>query len=336
MLPLLEIQDLEIRFDTPEGQVVAADRISFQIEAGQTVGLVGESGSGKTQTVLAIMGLLAKNGQAEGRINFLGQDLLTLSPRDLNRVRGVDISMIFQDPMTALNPYLKISRQMTEVLIEHQGMSSMAARQQSLDLLDQVGIPDAKNRIDLYPHEFSGGMRQRVMIAIALLCEPKLLIADEPTTALDVTVQAQILDLLHRLRKEREMAILLITHDLGVVAGLVDQILVMYGGRIVEEGPVLPTFETPQHPYTEGLLQSSPRLDQARTSELVSIPGQPPNLQALPEGCAFKDRCPNRFERCDDKMPELRRTGSDRAVACHLTATGGRVTCQQQVPEELD
>ncbi len=319
MPPLLQIQDLEISFDTPEGQVIAADRISFQIGAGQTVGLVGESGSGKTQAVLAIMGLLAKNGRAKGRIDFLGQNLLMLPPRDLNRIRGVDVSMIFQDPMTALNPYLKISRQMTEVLIEHQGMSSQAARKRSLELLDQVGIPDARNRIDRYPHEFSGGMRQRVMIAIALLCEPKLLIADEPTTALDVTVQAQILDLLHHLRKEREMAILLITHDLGVVAGLADEILVMYGGRIVEEGPVLPMFETPHHPYTKGLLQSSPRLDQERSSELVSIPGQPPNLQALPMGCAFRDRCSRHFERCAAEIPELQKIASDRRAACHLS-----------------
>jgi oligopeptide transport system ATP-binding protein len=318
MPALLDVQDLLIRFDTPEGEVVAADRIGFRIERSEAVGLVGESGSGKTQAVLAIMGLLAKNGHASGRIGFNGQNLLTLSPRDLNRVRGVDISMVFQDPMTALNPYLKISRQMTEVLIEHQGMGASAARRQCIELLDQVGIPDAGSRIDLYPHEFSGGMRQRVMIATALLCEPKLLIADEPTTALDVTIQAQILDLLLRLRREREMAILLITHDLGLVAGLVDRVMVMYGGRIVEEGPVLPIFETPAHPYTKGLLQSSPRLDQARASELAAIPGHPPNLQHLPQGCAFAPRCPHRCERCVTEVPALRTTASKRAKACHL------------------
>jgi oligopeptide transport system ATP-binding protein len=315
---LLDIQDLTIRFDTPEGEVIAADRIGFRIGAGDTVGLVGESGSGKTQAVLAIMGLLAKNGRAEGKIDFNGQNLLLMSPRDLNRVRGVDIAMIFQDPMTALNPYLKISRQMTEVLIEHQGMSGTASRKKSIDLLDQVGIPDARNRIDLYPHEFSGGMRQRVMIATALLCEPKLLIADEPTTALDVTVQAQILDLLHRLRQERDMAILLITHDLGVVAGLVDRVLVMYGGRIVEEGPVLPIFESPAHPYTKGLLHSSPRLDRARSSALATIPGQPPNLQHLPKGCAFAPRCPHCCEQCVVEVPALREIAPDRTKACHL------------------
>lgn len=318
MTSLLEIEDLTIRFDTPEGEVFAADHINFQINAGETVGLVGESGSGKSQMVLAIMGLLAKNGRAGGKIWLDGQDLLMMSPYDLNRVRGVDISMIFQDPMTALNPYLTIVRQMTEVLIEHQGMDGAAARSRSVALLDQVGIPEAKSRIDLYPHEFSGGMRQRVMIAIALLCEPKLLIADEPTTALDVTVQAQILDLLDQLRKDRDMAILLITHDLGLVAGLADRIMVMYGGRIVEEGPTLTIFEDPAHPYTRRLLQSSPRLDQSRLAELVTIPGQPPNLQALPNGCAFQDRCHLRFERCFNKVPDLRRLAHGRALACHL------------------
>ena len=318
MPPLLEMDDLTIRFDTPEGEVVAADHIGFQIETGETVGLVGESGSGKSQTVLAIMGLLAKNGQAQGKIRFEGRNLLALSPRDLNQIRGVDISMIFQDPMTALNPYLSIERQMTEVLIEHRGMDRRPARLKSLELLDQAGIPDAKNRIDLYPHEFSGGMRQRVMIAIALLCEPKLLIADEPTTALDVTVQAQILDLLQDLQKERQMAILLITHDLGLVAGLADRVMVMYGGRIVEKGPLVPIFENPVHPYTKGLLHASPRLDQARSANLITIPGQPPNLQALPKGCAFQDRCPLRIDRCDRDQPDLRNIQPNRAVACHL------------------
>ena len=315
---LLEIDDLTIRFDTPEGEVVAANHIGFQIKTGETVGLVGESGSGKSQTVLAIMGLLAKNGQAQGKIRFEGRNLLALSPGDLNQIRGVDISMIFQDPMTALNPYLTIERQMTEVLIEHRGMDRRSARLQSLELLDQASIPDAKNRIDLYPHEFSGGMRQRVMIAIALLCEPKLLIADEPTTALDVTVQAQILDLLQDLQKERQMAILLITHDLGLVAGLADRVMVMYGGQIVEKGPLVPIFENPVHPYTKGLLHASPRLDRARSTTLVTIPGQPPNLQALPKGCAFQDRCPHRIDRCHIDQPDLHDILPDRAVACHL------------------
>ncbi len=320
MSPLLDVEDLTIRFATPDGEVVAGDCIGFRIDVGETVGLVGESGSGKSQAVLAIMGLLAKNGRAEGAIRFAGRDLLTLSAKELNKVRGVDIAMIFQDPMTALNPYLKISRQMTEVLIEHRGVDAASARRTSLDLLDQVGIPDPKSRIDLYPHEFSGGMRQRVMIAMALLCEPRLLIADEPTTALDVTVQAQILELLQQLRREREMAILLITHDLGVIAGLAERVLVMYGGRIVEQGPVDPIFAAPAHPYTRGLLRSSPRLDELRAERLATIPGQPPDLQALPAGCAFAPRCAEAFDRCTRERPALRPIGRDglRAKACHL------------------
>ncbi len=317
MSALLDVEDLTIRFASPDGEVTAADRIGFTVDAGETVGLVGESGSGKSQTVLALMGLLAKNGRAEGRVRFGQKDLLTLSAPDLNRVRGVDIAMIFQDPMTALNPYLKISRQMTEVLIEHKGADAASARKKSIELLDLVGIPDARGRIDLYPHEFSGGMRQRVMIAIALLCEPKLLIADEPTTALDVTVQAQILELLQALREERDMAILLITHDLGVIAGLADRVLVMYGGRIVEEGPVDPVFSNPAHPYTKGLLRSSPRLDETRAEALATIPGQPPNLQALPDGCTFAPRCPRRFDRCSE-VPNLDLIGTGRRKACHL------------------
>jgi oligopeptide transport system ATP-binding protein len=220
--------------------------------------------------------------------------------------------------MTSLNPYLRISRQMTEVLVEHQGMSERAARARSIALLEQVGIPVAARRIDLYPHEFSGGMRQRVMIAMALLCQPDLLIADEPTTALDVTVQAQILELLQHLQRELGMAIVLITHDLGVVAGLCDRVLVMYGGRIVEEGPVDALFEQPQHPYTQGLLRSVPRLDEASAAALRTIPGQPPNLQALPHGCSFNDRCPFAFERCLAERPLLRRFAPARLKACHL------------------
>ncbi|MDH3659656.1 MAG: ATP-binding cassette domain-containing protein [Alphaproteobacteria bacterium] len=318
MNALLDVVDLTIRFSTPDGEVTAGDRIAFHIDAGQTVGLVGESGSGKSQAVLALMGLLAKNGRAEGSVRFQGKDLLTLSASDMNKIRGVDIAMIFQDPMTALNPYLTISRQMTEVLIEHQGADAASAKKKSVELLDLVGIPGAAGRIDLYPHEFSGGMRQRVMIAMALLCEPKLLIADEPTTALDVTVQAQILELLQSIREERDMAILLITHDLGVIAGLADRVLVMYGGRIVEEGPVGPVFLEPAHPYTKGLLRSSPRLDEIRGDHLATIPGQPPNLQALPKGCAFAPRCERRFEPCEGEAPSLEAFEPGRARACHL------------------
>jgi oligopeptide transport system ATP-binding protein len=279
--------------------------------------VVGESGSGKTQLFLSIMGLLAKNGSCAGSARFRGQQLLGLPARQLNGIRGVRLAMIFQDPMTSLNPYLRISRQMTEVLVEHKGMSEQDARTRSIALLDQVGIPAAASRFDLYPHEFSGGMRQRVMIAIALLCEPELLIADEPTTALDVTVQAQILELLQQLKRELGMAIVLITHDLGVVAGLCERVTVMYAGRIVEEGPVDALFETPQHPYTLGLLCSTPHLEEG-CEALTVIPGQPPNLQALPPGCAFKDRCPFAFERCIEQRPPLLASAPGRLKACHL------------------
>src|SRR5919106_6532347 len=317
MPAVLEVGDLTTRFATPEGEVAAVSEVSFTIEAGESVGVVGESGSGKTQVFLSIMGLLARNGRCTGSARFCGKELLNLPPRELNRIRGVRLAMVFQDPMTSLNPYLRISRQMTEVLIEHKGMNEAAARAESLRLLDQVEIPAARSRFDLYPHEFSGGMRQRVMIAIALLCRPDLLIADEPTTALDVTVQAQILELLQALRREFGMAIVLITHDLGVVAGLCERVMVMYAGRIVEQGRIEPIFADPQHPYTVGLLGSMPRLDEATAAELRTISGQPPNLQALPDGCAFRDRCPFAFERCAER-PALLGFGPGRAKACHL------------------
>jgi oligopeptide transport system ATP-binding protein len=317
MTAVLEVADLTTRFATPEGEVAAVSEVSFRIEEGESVGVVGESGSGKTQAFLSIMGLLARNGSCTGTARFRGQELLNLSPRELNRIRGVRLAMIFQDPMTSLNPYLRISRQMTEVLVEHKGMSEADARAECLRLLDQVGIPAARRRFDLYPHEFSGGMRQRVMIATALLCQPDLLIADEPTTALDVTVQAQILELLQQLRREFGMAIVLITHDLGVVAGLCERVMVMYAGRIVEQGPIEPLFAAPQHPYTLGLLRSMPRLDERTAAELTTIPGQPPNLQALPAGCSFRDRCPFAFERCLER-PALLEFSHGRAKACHL------------------
>jgi oligopeptide transport system ATP-binding protein len=317
MPAVLEVDRLSVRFAMPEGEVAAVSDLSFAIEEGESVGVVGESGAGKTQAFLSIMGLLAWNGRCAGSARFRGVELLGLRAKELNRIRGVRLAMIFQDPMTSLNPYLRISRQMTEVLIEHRGMSEADARAASLRLLDQVGIPDARRRFDLYPHEFSGGMRQRVMIAIALLCQPDLLIADEPTTALDVTVQAQILELLQRLRRELGMAIVLITHDLGAVAGLCERVMVMYAGRIVEQGPIEAIFEDPRHPYTLGLLRSMPRLDEGRVAELTAIPGQPPNLQALPEGCAFRDRCRYAFERCLAR-PELLGFGERRAKACHL------------------
>jgi oligopeptide transport system ATP-binding protein len=317
MTGLLDVDQMTTRFATPEGEVAAVSDVSFTVEQGDSLGVVGESGSGKTQLFLGIMGLLAKNGACAGSARFDGQELLGLPAGQLNRIRGVRLAMIFQDPMTSLNPYLRISRQMTEVLVEHRGMSEQDARRRSIALLDQVGIPAAASRFDLYPHEFSGGMRQRVMIAIALLCEPELLIADEPTTALDVTIQAQILELLLQLKRDLGMAIVLITHDLGVVAGLCERVMVMYAGRIVEAGPVDAMFEAPQHPYTLGLLRSTPRLEE-QVEALTVIPGQPPNLQALPPGCAFNDRCPFAFEDCIERRPLLLDFAPGRSKACHL------------------
>jgi oligopeptide transport system ATP-binding protein len=318
MTAVLEVQDLTTRFATPDGEVLAADQVGFAIGEGESLGVVGESGSGKTQIFLSIMGLLAKNGRSTGLVQYRGRDILNLPPRRLNEIRGDEIAMIFQDPMTSLNPFLKISRQMTEVLREHKGMSEAEARQRGIAMLELVGIPEAARRFDMFPHEFSGGMRQRVMIAMALLCEPDLLIADEPTTALDVTVQAQILELLARLKRELGMAIALITHDLGVVAGLCERVMVMYAGRTVEVASAGDLFRSPQHPYTKGLLLSMPRLDETVSTELTTIPGQPPNLQALPRGCVFADRCPYVFERCRVERPLLRPYGPAHARACHL------------------
>ncbi len=320
MPAVLEIENLDVRFDTPEGEVSAASEVSLRIDAGESVGVVGESGSGKTQLFLAVMGLLARNGQATGQVMFNGDNILNKPARALNRIRGNRISMIFQDPMTSLNPYLKISLQMTELLVEHRGASEAEARVRSIEMLDRVGIPEADQRFDMYPHEFSGGMRQRAMIAMALLCGPELLIADEPTTALDVTIQAQILDLMAGLRRDIDTAVVMITHDLGVVAGLCDRVMVMYAGRVVETGAVRDIFHAPRHPYTQGLVHSMPRLDEAKAELLATIPGQPPNLQALPPGCAFQDRCTHAFDRCRVEVPPLQETAPGRAKACHLEA----------------
>jgi oligopeptide transport system ATP-binding protein len=321
MAAVLEVEGLTTRFAMPGGgEVVAADGVSFAIEEGRSLGIVGESGSGKTQIFLSIMGLLAKNGRSTGRVRFRGKDILGLASAQLNAVRGVSLSMIFQDPMTSLNPYLRISRQLTEVLVEHKGMTAAEARRHAIGMLELVGIPEAARRFDMYPHEFSGGMRQRVMIAMALLCQPALLIADEPTTALDVTVQAQILELLRRLQGELGMAIALVTHDLGVVAGLCDRVMVMYAGRVAETGSVDSIFAAPQHPYTRGLLGSMPRLDERIAQRLTAIGGQPPNLERLPRGCAFNDRCEHAFAACVAQRPELRTTGLGGQKACHLEA----------------
>ena len=318
MNAVLEVHNLSTRFATPDGEVLAADEVDFTIGPGESLGVVGESGSGKTQIFLSVMGLLAKNGRSTGSVRYQGQEILNLPAARLNQIRGDKVGMIFQDPMTSLNPFLKISRQMTEVLREHKGIGEAEARKQGIAMLDLVGIPEAARRFDMYPHEFSGGMRQRVMIAMTLLCQPDLLIADEPTTALDVTVQAQILELLRRLKRELGMAIALVTHDLGVVAGLCERVMVMYAGRVVEMAPAGQLFRDPQHPYTKGLLLSMPRLDETVATELATIPGQPPNLQALPKGCVFADRCGYAFDRCRVERPVLADCGPGHRKACHL------------------
>jgi oligopeptide transport system ATP-binding protein len=321
--PIFEVENLQVGFALEGGgQINALDGVSFAIAPGETVGIVGESGSGKTQLFMAAMGLLARNGHASGQVRFDGKEILGLPPAELNRLRGVRFAMVFQDPMTSLNPFLTVERQLTEVLETHRGFDAKQARQAAIRMLERVQIPEAERRIGMYPFEFSGGMRQRVMIAMALLCGPAFLIADEPTTALDVTIQAQILTLLAELRRDTGMALALITHDLGVVAGLCDRVLVMYAGRIVEEGSVHDLFRDPRHPYTAGLLASVPRADPAAGEEdeppLVAIPGQPPNLQHLPSGCVFRTRCRFAFERCAQEIPPLRSVGPGRAKACHL------------------
>jgi oligopeptide transport system ATP-binding protein len=302
-MTLLEVKDLDVGFDTPDGEVHAVNKLNFSIKPGDALAIVGESGSGKTQTVMALMGLLSDNGHVSGKALFKGGDLLQMSTAELNNHRGREIAMIFQDPMTSLNPYLRIEKQMIEVVRHHQGLKKAEARAHAVEMLRAVRIPDPERRIRQYPHEFSGGMRQRVMVAMGLLCEPDLLIADEPTAALDVTVQAQITKLMNALRHKSNTAIILITHDLGVVAGLCDRVLVMYAGEAVECGSVEQIYYDPKHPYTQGLLESVPRLDQPDDREMHAIPGNPPNLLSLPRGCKFRDRCPKAFEACKEKPP---------------------------------
>ncbi len=317
---LLSVDDLTVRFRTEDGEVTAVNGLSFDLERGQALGIVGESGSGKSQSMLALMGLLAANGRAGGRALFRGEDLLAMPTAALNRIRGDRMAMIFQDPMTSLNPYLTVERQMTEVLELHQGLSRAAARSRAIAALEAVRIPDAASRIRRYPHEFSGGMRQRIMIAMALMCEPDVLIADEPTTALDVTVQAQIIALLRDLQRDFGTAIILITHDLGVVAGLCDDVMVLYGGRIMERGSAESIFYRPTHPYTLGLLGAVPRLDH-EGERLVAIPGVPPNMARLPPGCPFTERCDFVQERCATERPPLVAAGDPAVLrACHVDA----------------
>ncbi|GAA5098304.1 oligopeptide ABC transporter ATP-binding protein OppD [Wohlfahrtiimonas larvae] len=313
---LLTVKDLSVQFKTPEGFVTAVNELNFSLNVGETLGIVGESGSGKSQTAFALMGLLAKNGQTSGSALLNDRELLGLKEKALNKIRAEEIAMIFQDPMTSLNPYMKVGEQLMEVLKYHKGLSKSEAFNESVRMLDAVKMPESRKRMGMYPHEFSGGMRQRVMIAMALLCQPKLLIADEPTTALDVTVQAQIMGLLNELKYEFNTAIIMITHDLGVVASVCDKVLVMYAGRTMEYGTVQDIFYRPTHPYTLGLLEAIPSLDDAK-EELHTIPGNPPNLLHLPKGCPFVPRCEFSIETCLSKPPKLDYFGEYQLRACY-------------------
>jgi len=322
---LLDIQGLETQFKTPDGIVHAVNGVSFGLKEGETLGLVGESGCGKTVTMLSVLRLIpSPPGKiAAGKAIFFGQDLLQMSNEEIRHVRGAQISMVFQDPMTSLNPVLTIGMQLTESLILHLGMHKQQALGRSAELLEMVGIPKAKDRLSDYPHQFSGGMRQRVMIAMALSCSPQILIADEPTTALDVTIQAQIIELVKRLRDELGMAIIWITHDLGVVAGMAQRVLVMYGGYIIEEALVNELYSNLHHPYTIGLMGSLPRLDEEGHHRLVSIDGQPPILYEKPNNCPFEPRCTYAIERCKKENPPLEMIAQDHRVACWVdTKTG--------------
>ena len=322
-MPLLEVKDLRTHFFTQDGVVQAVNGISFYVGEGETLGIVGESGCGKSVSVLSVMRLIPQppGKIVGGEVWFDGRDLLKVSDDEIRKVRGNRIAMIFQDPMTSLNPVLTIGRQIGEALELHMGMSREEARRRSAELLTMVGLPQAESRLNDYPHQFSGGMRQRAMIAMALACNPALLIADEPTTALDVTIQAQIVDLVKRLRDDIGMAIIWITHDLGVVAGLADRVQVMYAGFVVEEAPVKELYANPRHPYTLGLLGSLPRLDEIRVEKLTSIEGLPPDLIALPEGCPFEARCVYAIEKCKTERPDLEAVGPKHWIACWVDVT---------------
>ncbi len=316
--PLLELEDLQVEFGTEDGVVRAVNGVHLVVHAGETVAVVGESGSGKSVTALSVMGLVRKPGRiGGGAIRYQGRDLVGLPDRDYRRLRGGDLAMIFQDPLSSLNPAHRVGAQIAEALLVHTYTDKKAANRRAAELLEDVGIPHAGDRARDFPHQFSGGMRQRAMIAMAIANRPKLLIADEPTTALDVTIQAQVLDVLRHAQRETDAAMLLITHDLGVVAGLADRVVVMYAGRIVEEGSLDDLFYAPRHPYTIGLLGSLPRLDADRREPLATIPGTPPSLLALPPGCALAPRCPYAVEHCSQERPELEPVDGD---ASHRSA----------------
>jgi oligopeptide transport system ATP-binding protein len=316
---LLTVKDLRTYFSTEDGTVKAVDGVSFELKAGETLGIVGESGSGKSVANLSIMRLIPDppGKIVSGSIDFHGKDILKLSPKDVRELRGKRIAMIFQDPMTSLNPFMRVSRQLMEVTELHLGHDKKQARAHAIQMLEHVGIPDAAERVDSYPHEFSGGMRQRVMIAMALSCKPELLIADEPTTALDVTIQAQILELIRRLKSETGASVILITHDLGVVAGMTDHVLVMYAGRIFEQAPTGELFARPANPYTHGLLRSVPD-PTAEQGQLYQIPGQPPDLAHPAPGCPFAPRCERAEEICRREFPPFVQVTSDHQSLCHF------------------
>ena len=320
--PLLEVRDLSVSFRTQDGTVHAVDNVSFTVNRGEVLGIVGESGSGKSVTAMTLMRLiLDQNAVFSGEVLFDGRDLMQLSQHDMLQVRGTRIAMIFQDPMTSLNPVYRVGWQIEEQLRAHQDISAKQARRRTLELLGAVGIPNPQARVDDYPHQFSGGMRQRVMIAMGISCNPDVLIADEPTTALDVTIQAQILELIGNLQREFDSAVVLITHDLGVVAEVANRVAVMYAGRIVEYAEVGELFRRPQHPYTWGLLGSISRMDRPRQRRLAAITGQPPSLISLPAGCSFRPRCPHAFDRCRAERPDLAaRSGAGHLDACFLPA----------------
>jgi peptide/nickel transport system ATP-binding protein len=332
---LLDVRDLRVTFATEDGPLTACDGVSYSVDAGRTLGIVGESGSGKSVSVLTVMGLTRFEGAAvSGEVLFDGRDLLALGDDELRRLRGNELAMIFQDPLSSLHPFKRVGAQLGEAVRAHASVSRAAARARALELLGLVELPDPGRRVDSYPHELSGGMRQRVMIAMALANEPKLLIADEPTTALDVTVQAQILELIRRLQAELGMAIVIVTHDLGVIAETADEVAVMYAGRIVERAPARTVFSAPEHPYTWGLLRSIPRVDVPRGTPLIPIEGRPPSLLARPSGCAFHPRCPYRQERHTRVDPALEPVPGDERheVACLLPAEQRRELWREIAP----
>ena len=318
MAALLEVRDLSVRFDVGDAELNAVRGLSFEVAEGECVGVVGESGAGKSQTFLATLGLLAENARATGSVRFQGREILNAPRRELDTLRGKRLAMVFQDPLSGLTPTLRVGRQLEESARRHLSMNARQAREKTLQMLETVRLPDPERCLDLYPFELSGGMRQRVMIALGMICRPDLLIADEPTTALDVTIQAQILGLLAELRRDANTSIVLITHDLAVAAALSDRILIMYNGRLIESGTTREVFSAPKHPYTAGLLASLPSLATDPATDLPAIPGQPPDALATTRGCAFAERCQHVMDRCRNERPTLAATKNRHAAACHL------------------